>query len=101
MKGFRLFHSPFPGFAWRTGRVVSGDCSPETPTDPDMQVFRIRLFSSRFATQRLQDGCGAPAAGNAPEAASSRPTISKPAASGDLTTCATQQPRCNGGCAAP
>ena len=26
------------------GRVVSGDCSPETPTEPDVQVFRIRLF---------------------------------------------------------
>jgi hypothetical protein len=30
------------------GRVVSGDCSPETPTEPDVQIFRIRLFSPRF-----------------------------------------------------
>jgi hypothetical protein len=32
----------------RIGRVVSGDCSPETPTEPDMQIFRIRLFGPRF-----------------------------------------------------
>jgi hypothetical protein len=31
-----------------SGRVVSGDCSPETPTEPDMQIFRIRLFGPRF-----------------------------------------------------
>jgi hypothetical protein len=30
------------------GRVASGDCSPEAPTDPDMQIFRIRLFGSRL-----------------------------------------------------
>ena len=27
--------------ASKPGRVVSGDCSPETPTEPDVQVFRI------------------------------------------------------------
>jgi hypothetical protein len=31
-----------------SGRVASGDCSPEAPTDPDMQIFRIRLFGSRL-----------------------------------------------------
>ena len=45
----------------RFGRVVSGDCSPETPTDPDMRVFRIRLFGSRLryvtAARRMR-GCG-------------------------------------------
>jgi len=30
------------------GRVASEDYSSEAPTDPDMRVFRIRLFGSRF-----------------------------------------------------
>ena len=30
------------------GRVASEDCSPEAPTEPDMQISRIRLFGPRF-----------------------------------------------------
>jgi hypothetical protein len=30
------------------GRVASGDCSPEAPTDPDMRIFRIRLLGPRL-----------------------------------------------------
>jgi hypothetical protein len=30
------------------GRVASEDYSSEAPTEPDVQVFRIRLFGSRF-----------------------------------------------------
>jgi hypothetical protein len=39
-----------PGFLARQprGRVASGDCSPEAPTDPDVQVYRIRLFGPRL-----------------------------------------------------
>jgi hypothetical protein len=39
---------PVEGARQIRGRVASGDCSPEAPTDPDMQIFRIRLFGSRF-----------------------------------------------------
>jgi len=28
----------------RGGRVALGDCSPRAPTDPDLQISRIRLF---------------------------------------------------------
>ena len=31
------------------GRVASGDCSPEAPTDPDVRISRIRLFTSPVA----------------------------------------------------
>jgi hypothetical protein len=34
--------------AWHDGRVASEDCSPEAPTEPDMQISRIRLFGPRF-----------------------------------------------------
>jgi hypothetical protein len=42
------------------GRVASGDCSPEAPTDPDMRIFRIRLFGSRlrYVTGEEMCGCG-------------------------------------------
>jgi hypothetical protein len=30
------------------GWVASGDCSPEAPAEPDMQISRIRLFGPRF-----------------------------------------------------
>src|SRR5215472_6417453 len=30
------------------GRVAPGNCSPRAPTDPDVQISRIRLFGARF-----------------------------------------------------
>jgi hypothetical protein len=30
------------------GRVAPEDYSSEAPTDPDMRIFRIRLFGQRF-----------------------------------------------------
>ena len=40
-----VFQQWVPG---RFGRVASGDCSPEAPTDPDMRIFRIRLLGPRL-----------------------------------------------------
>jgi hypothetical protein len=31
-----------------SGRVAPEDCAPEAPTDPDVQIFRIRLFGPRL-----------------------------------------------------
>jgi hypothetical protein len=40
------------------GRVAPGRCLPGAPTDPDVQISRIRLFETRlrYAT-RTADGC--------------------------------------------
>jgi len=61
VKGFRMlrFFLPFPSYLAQgsfarfrvlrerePGRVVPGDCSPGTPTDPDVQISRIRFFVS-------------------------------------------------------
>jgi hypothetical protein len=35
------------------GRVALGDCSPRAPTDPDMQISRIRLFDLRIRCARI------------------------------------------------
>jgi hypothetical protein len=43
-----------------TGRVAPEDCSSEAPTEPDMQISRIRPFGSRF--------CYATVAGRAADA---------------------------------
>ena len=32
----------------QNGRVAPGDCSPGAPTDPDVQISRIRLFETRL-----------------------------------------------------
>jgi hypothetical protein len=43
------------------GRVASGDHSPEAPTDPDMQISRIRLFGPRLCYATVEErmrGCG-------------------------------------------
>jgi hypothetical protein len=40
------------------GRVVPGDCAPETPTDPDVQNYRIRLFGSRLCYVTGEEMCG-------------------------------------------
>jgi hypothetical protein len=44
-----------------SGRVASGDCSPEAPRDPDVQIARIRLFGPwlRYVmvAERMR-GCG-------------------------------------------
>jgi hypothetical protein len=31
-----------------SGRVAPGRCLPRAPTDPDVQISRIRLFETRF-----------------------------------------------------
>jgi hypothetical protein len=43
------------------GRVASGNCSPEAPTDPDVRDYRIRLFGARFRYVTVEErmrGCG-------------------------------------------
>jgi hypothetical protein len=35
------------------GRVAPGDCSPRAPTDPDLQISRIRLFDLRIRCARI------------------------------------------------
>jgi CRP-like cAMP-binding protein len=50
-----------PRHALKYGRVVSGDCSPETPTEPDVRNYRIRLFGSRLRYAMIAGrmcGCG-------------------------------------------
>jgi|SRR6516225_10433168 len=39
---------PIQGARHIRGRVAPEDYSSEAPTDPDVQIFRIRLFGSRF-----------------------------------------------------
>jgi len=48
-----IFTSAFQSFLAtgaisRTNRVGQGGCPPRPPTDPDVQISRIRLFGSRF-----------------------------------------------------
>ena len=43
------------------GRVAPGNCSPEAPTDPDVQISRIRLFGPRLRyvmVEKRMRGCG-------------------------------------------
>lgn len=44
-----------------SGRVAPGNCSPEAPTEPDVQIARIRLFGPRLryvtVAGRMR-GCG-------------------------------------------
>ena len=73
------------------GRVASGDCSPEAPTDPDVRIFRIRLFGPRLRYVTGEERCAVAETDNAPATDSLSPTSCGPVASGDLTTYATRR----------
>jgi hypothetical protein len=74
----------------RSGRL--GGLLPEAPTDPDMQVSRIRLFGRRFryVTVGRMRGCGS---GYRASSRSMPTKISTPAGSGDLANSATHRRR--------
>src|SRR5947209_1266474 len=85
----REAREPCGGAGSSPGRVVSGDCSPETPTRPDVRNYASGSSVHRFTTSWWKRGAAAEA-DNAVAADSLPPMTSEPVASGGSTTCATR-----------